>query len=141
MPNPYPKPALSLTLDLLRVLSTHTWWNFGHDLKRKISGLMGAPARMMCPEVVPFLCPQHMPHKEFSPVVEAPVNPSNWGLGEAFHFGPLRSLGLAGHGIHFWIVPPPTTRPPHAQPTKGREREVERERLDKEEEERYRVGC
>ena len=34
-PNPHPKPALSLTHDLLCVLSMDTWWNFGHELKKK----------------------------------------------------------------------------------------------------------
>ena len=32
IPNPYPKLALSLTHDLLCVLSMDTWWNFGHEL-------------------------------------------------------------------------------------------------------------
>ena len=34
IPNPYPKLALSLTHDLLCVLSMDTWWNFGHELKK-----------------------------------------------------------------------------------------------------------
>ena len=32
--NNVPKSALSLTHDLLRVLSMDTWWNFGHELKK-----------------------------------------------------------------------------------------------------------
>ena len=35
IPNPHPKPALSLTHDLLCVLSMDTWWNFGHGFKKK----------------------------------------------------------------------------------------------------------
>ena len=35
MPYPHPQPALSLTHDLLRVLSMDTWWTFGHGLKKK----------------------------------------------------------------------------------------------------------
>ena len=35
MPIPHPKPALSLTHDLLRVLSMDTCWNFGHELGKK----------------------------------------------------------------------------------------------------------
>ena len=35
MPNPHPKPALSLTHDLLCVLSMDTWWNFGYEFKKK----------------------------------------------------------------------------------------------------------
>ena len=31
-----PKSALSLTHDLLCVLSMDTWWNFGHELKKEI---------------------------------------------------------------------------------------------------------
>ena len=31
MPIPHPKPALSLTHDML---SMDTWWNFGHKLKK-----------------------------------------------------------------------------------------------------------
>ena len=30
------KPAVSLTHDLLCVLSLDTWWNFGHELEKKI---------------------------------------------------------------------------------------------------------
>ena len=33
MPIPHPKPAL--THDLLRVLSVDTWWNFGHESKKR----------------------------------------------------------------------------------------------------------
>ena len=32
---PPPKRALSLTHDPLCVLSMDTWWNFGHELKKK----------------------------------------------------------------------------------------------------------
>ena len=35
MPIPHPKLALSLTHDLLRVLSMDTWWKFGHELEKK----------------------------------------------------------------------------------------------------------
>ena len=34
-PAPYPKLAVSLTHDVLCVLSMDTWWNFGHELKKK----------------------------------------------------------------------------------------------------------
>ena len=34
----HPKPSLCLTHDLLRVLSMDTWWNFGHELKKKSCG-------------------------------------------------------------------------------------------------------
>ena len=34
MPIPHPKPALSLTHDLLRALSMDTWWNFGHEVTK-----------------------------------------------------------------------------------------------------------
>ena len=35
-PDPHPKRALSLTHDLLRVLSMDTWWNFSHKLRKKL---------------------------------------------------------------------------------------------------------
>ena len=35
MPIPHPKPDLSQTHNLLRVLSMDTWWNFGHELKKR----------------------------------------------------------------------------------------------------------
>ena len=34
MPIPHPKPALSLTHDLLRVLLMDTCWDFSHKLKK-----------------------------------------------------------------------------------------------------------
>ena len=33
--SPSPETGLSLTHDLLRVLSMDTWWNFGHEIKQE----------------------------------------------------------------------------------------------------------
>ena len=41
---PHPKLALSLTHDLLRVLLMDTWWNFGHEFKKRFApfgGILG----------------------------------------------------------------------------------------------------
>ena len=56
----YPKSALSLTHDLLCVLSMDTWWNFGHELKKKKTPLYRQEGSCLRSNLIAFLQGQAM---------------------------------------------------------------------------------